>query len=47
MTARVIQHELDHMNGITLGQRVSRLVLELAIKKAKKTGRNYVVGDLV
>ena len=47
MTARIIQHELDHLNGITLGNRVSRLHLEMAIKKAKKRGHNYRIGDLL
>lgn len=47
MTARIIQHELDHCNGITFGQRVTRLALERAIKKAKKEGHSYLINDLV
>lgn len=35
-TARVIQHELDHLNGITFKDRVSKLVLKMAEKKRKK-----------
>lgn len=47
MTARIIQHELDHCNGITFGNRVSRLKLEQAIKKAKKEGHKYLINDLL
>jgi peptide deformylase len=47
MTARVIQHELDHCEGIVFGDRVSRLNLEIASKKAKKLGYNYNIGDLI
>lgn len=47
VTARVIQHEMDHMIGQTFGSRVSRLQLELALKKAKKHGFNYSIGDLI
>lgn len=36
LTARVIQHELDHLNGITFKSRVSKLVLNIAEKKRKK-----------
>lgn len=45
MTARVIQHELDHVHGIVMSDRVSRLSLEMAIKKAKKNGHTYHIGD--
>jgi peptide deformylase len=47
MTARVIQHEMDHMQGLTFGHHVSRLQLEMAINKASKLGRHYLIGDLV
>lgn len=47
MTARIIQHELDHCEGILIGNHVSRLNLEMAIKKAKKLGYDYNVGDLI
>ena len=48
MTARVIQHEMDHLNGLTLGSRVSRLKLELALKKLKKSkSMSYSIGDLL
>ena len=34
--ARCFQHELDHLNGITFNQRVSKLVFDRAIKKRRK-----------
>ena len=36
MTARVIQHELDHVNGIVFLEKVSNLEATLAIKKCNK-----------
>jgi peptide deformylase len=36
MTARIFQHELDHLNGIAFTKRVSSLKLEKAIKEKKK-----------
>jgi peptide deformylase len=47
MTARIIQHELDHCNGVTFGNRVTRLELERAIKKTKKLGKSYLIKDLI
>jgi peptide deformylase len=47
MTARVIQHEMDHLNGLTLGSRVSRLKLEMSLKKLKKDNLSYRIGDLL
>ena len=34
--SRCFQHELDHLNGITFNQRVSKLVFDRAIKKRRK-----------
>ena len=34
--ARVIQHEIDHINGILISDKVSRLKRELALRKFKK-----------
>jgi peptide deformylase len=34
--ARCFQHELDHLDGITFNQRVTRLVFALAKKKQRK-----------
>lgn len=46
MTARVILHELDHLNGVLFGHRVGDMSLELALKRAKKTGYSYLKSDL-
>lgn len=46
MTARVVQHEIEHLDGNLFTSQVPRLELELAIKKAKKHGFNYVINDL-
>jgi peptide deformylase len=36
MSARVFQHELDHLDGVCFIDRVSKLKLELALKKQRK-----------
>lgn len=36
MTARIFQHELDHLDGITFQTRATKYHLELARNKAKK-----------
>jgi peptide deformylase len=36
MTARVFQHEYDHLEGITYHNRANKLHLEMALKKRKK-----------
>jgi peptide deformylase len=36
MTARIFQHEFDHLNGILITDRVSRLRLQIAKKKQAK-----------
>ncbi len=38
MTARIFQHELDHLNGKVIWNNLSRLKLEMARKKARKRG---------
>jgi len=38
-SARLFLHELDHLNGITFKDRVSKLKWNLAEKKAKKNAR--------
>lgn len=40
MTARIFQHELDHLNGIRYIDRANRIHLEQARKAAKKAQRN-------
>lgn len=47
MTARILLHETDHINGKLFTQNCSRLELELAIKKAKKKGYHYIMKDLI
>ena len=34
--SRVFQHETDHLNGITFDTLVSKLKLDMAIKRLKK-----------
>ncbi len=43
ITARCIQHEIDHLDGILFTTKVTKLELMLAIKKSKK---NYIIGDI-
>lgn len=48
MSARVFQHEMDHLNGRVFCETVSRLRLEAAIKKAKKSaGKEYPIKFLL
>ena len=39
MTARIFQHELDHLNGVTFDQYVSSLKLAMARNKMKKRNK--------
>ena len=39
-SAKCFLHEWDHLQGITFKDRVSRLKWNMAVKKAKKAGRN-------
>jgi peptide deformylase len=41
MTARIIQHETDHLNGVLFWHHVSKLKQALALKKAAKRGFKY------
>ena len=45
MTSRVFQHELAHLNGEIFQKNISDTKLLMAIKKAKKLGYNYTLGD--
>jgi peptide deformylase len=36
LTARVFLHEYDHMEGLTMKDRVSKLKWDLAVRKARK-----------
>lgn len=46
MTARIFQHELDHLDGRLFYDHVSWLRLQMALKKAKKAGYTYARKDL-
>ena len=35
-TARIFQHEFDHLDGITFNERVSKLVFDRAVNKRRK-----------
>jgi peptide deformylase len=41
MTARVFQHEFDHMIGKTMFDHLSKLKLEMYLKKKEKRNKNY------
>lgn len=45
MTARIFQHEMEHMQGKKFTQDISSLKIEMAIKKARKLGYNYYLKD--
>lgn len=44
LSARIFQHELDHMNGILYTERVKPLALQFAMKKMAKLKRNLFKG---
>lgn len=46
LTARVFQHETDHLNGKVFFRNLSKMSLQMAIKKAKKNGFTYFPIDL-
>ena len=46
LTARICQHEYDHLNGVLFTDHLSNLQLKIAIKKANtKFGNKYVLSD--
>jgi len=38
LTARCVLHEMDHLSGFVFTERVSKLRLDMAVRKAKKHG---------
>lgn len=46
MTARIIQHELDHCNGIPFTNRVTKFQLERVLEKVRKKGHHYLFNDI-
>lgn len=45
MTARIVQHEVDHLQGKTILHGLSRLKIERFIAKANKYGHKFKIGD--
>lgn len=45
MTARIFQHELDHLQGKTILHGLSRLKIERSIVKSNKYGHKFRIGD--
>jgi len=41
LSAKIVQHEVEHLNGEVFFKNLSKLKLQMAIKKAKKLGFNY------
>jgi peptide deformylase len=42
LTARCVLHEIDHLDGVVFTEKVSKLKLDMAVKKAKKhSGKIY------
>lgn len=46
MTSRIFQHEMDHLDGIRHIDRVGKIKLLMAVKRANKIGHKYRVGEL-
>jgi peptide deformylase len=46
MTARIFQHELEHLQGKRFFDSLSRLKMDMAIKKANKKGSKYTYSNL-
>lgn len=47
ITAKVIQHEVDHLNGKIFTENIPKIQLAMACKKANKTHKKtYLIGDL-
>lgn len=47
ISARIVQHEIDHLDGKVFWEGKGRASIEMAVKKAAKLGTKYHVGDLV
>lgn len=44
MTARIFQHEIEHLEGKRFTDGLTRLELDIAIRKAAKQGHRYTIG---
>lgn len=47
LTARVVQHEVDHLDGKLFFERASRAKLDAAIRRARKHGHDYTYAQLM
>lgn len=47
MTARIFQHEMEHLEGKIFTENCSRLAIELAIRKSAKLGTTYTQKDFM
>lgn len=47
MTARIFQHEMCHIQGKCFVEGISKLKLEMSIKKANKLGYEYILKDFL
>ena len=47
MTARIYQHEMEHLEGKLFTENCSRLAIELAIRKSAKLGTTYIQKDFM
>jgi len=45
LTARIFQHEHDHLEGIRFSDHVGITRLQMAIRKAEKAGAKYIMKD--
>ena len=41
ITARIFQHEFDHMQGLNFTHWASKLKLEMGLKKARKKAKKF------
>jgi len=46
MTARVVQHEYDHIEGVLFIDRISKLKLDMALKKSQKYVMEYKPSEI-
>jgi len=46
MTSKIIQHECEHLEGLTFTNGLGRYSIEKALKKAKRNGFNYTMKEI-
>lgn len=47
LSAKVVQHEMEHLEGQFFGASASRIQQEMAIKRAAKLGYTYTMADIL